>query len=1079
MSNYIPSVNIESGISQDFQYIVTQNVQAVLGQLISSYQSGHHSFTVIGTYGTGKSSFLMALERDLSTTTTSLVEVKDAFVKGIKKYEFLNVLGDYQALSTLLGTKVGCEHCYDSRNVISALNHYYKKVEKAGKMLIIVVDEFGKILEHAAKVDPETELYFLQVLSEFCNDGKRNILLLTTLHQNFGTYGQKLDQVQRQEWNKVKGRFKEVVFIEPIEQLLYMASRKLGDSNKAVCDKDSFLDLLNFAKESKFVNEKLSKEIALNLYPLDPFAANCLTQSIQRYGQNERTLFSFLTAKGPNSISEFKPSKNETFNLSKVYDYITYTFYSSLSQANADTMSWSAMKESLDRVESGIFDLSIVEDARRMVKAIGLMNLFGGSAVSISKTILTSYASKAMSIQNPELILSKLEQFKIVRYAEYKHQYILFEGTDIDIESALLSAGTKVALPTANVQKLSEYIDLRVISAVAEYYKKGTPRYFEFMAENEPSAVTAKDDIDGYIHLVFPLQGMTLEKVKAVSKTNENADIYVFFNNVDTLLKHLHQIKKLQYLLDNVVLEDRVAKREVSNLLDYEKHLLNESINSGIIAGDNQVTWIFKGETNHVACAGDLKKLLSHVCEVVYSKTPVMRNELFNKQKVNSVISCARCNLMKSILDNVEKEDLGFDSNSFPPEKTIYYSLLKNTGIHRKDKTGLYSLGAPTQPEMKELWMASERFLSTTQEKPRKLGEYIKILKSAPFKMKQGFIDFWLPLFLLIKQQDFALYNGDGAYVMNINEEVLDLLQKHPNEFAVKAFNVSGVRLEYFRQYRSFLKQDTDVELSNKSFSQTFKPFLSFYKKNLNEYAKTTRKFERATTAKFRDALASAQDPEKTFFEDLPAALGFDNNELHSNDEFSKDYLSLIQQAVHELVICYDRFIDRIESRVVSAIDLPSGFEEYKRAIETRYNLVKKHLLTQRSRTFLDRILAPSANKKEFWEKVGNAVLDKRLEQTKDKEEDRLIEELIYLFRELDRYVDISRIEGKPEDEVLSFEMASTNGNIHRQKTYRLTSGQKERAATVEQKILSQLTGDDNLDVCILLRMLNAKLSKK
>lgn len=1078
MSSYIPSVNIESGISKDFQYIVTPNVLCVLGQLISFYQSGNHSFTVIGTYGTGKSSFLMALERDLATSTSSLLEVKDAFVKKKKKYEFLNILGDYNALSELIGPKVNCSDCVDTRNVISALTHYYKQVESAGKMLVIVIDEFGKILEHAAKVDPEKELYFLQRLSEFCNDPKRNILLLTTLHQNFGTYGQKLDQVQRQEWNKVKGRFKEVVFTEPIEQLLYMASKKLGDQDKNVVDRKEFLNILDLAKKSKFVNEKLSSEITLNLYPLDSFAANCLTQAIQRYGQNERTLFSFLTAKGQYSLSEFVPSKTETFNLAKVYDYITYSFFSSLTEANADSMNWSAMKEALDRVESGIFDHSVVEDARRIVKAIGLLNLFGGSSVSIDKDILATYARTAMDVSDPDMVIGKLEQFKVVRYAEYKHQYILFEGTDIDIESALLAASSKVAQPTANVQELSEFIESRIVSAVAEYYKKGTPRYFEFIAENEPSMITPKDDLDGHIHLVFPLSGMNIEKVQEVSASNVNADIYVYFNNVDVILKLLHQIKKLQYLLENIVLEDRVAKREVTNQLEYEKHLLNESINAGIIAEDKRVTWIFKGQEINVASAGDLKKLLSRVCEEIYSQTPIMKSELFNRQKVNSVISCARVNLMKMILNNVEKKDLGFEPNAFPPEKTIYYSLLKNTGIHRQDKTGLFTLGAPTVLGMKDLWIASEKFLLTTQEKPHKLGEYIKILKAAPFKLKQGFIDFWLPLFLLIKQQDFALYNCDGAYVMNINEEVLDLLQKHPNDFSVKAFNVSGVKLEFFRQYRSFLKQDSDVELSNKSFSQTFKPFLSFYKKSLNEYAKTTRKFERASTAKFRDVLASAQDPEKTFFEYLPEALGFNNEDFQSNEEFSKDYLSLIQYAVHELVICYDKFIERIENRVVSALDLPTDYDSYKDLLVQRYTSVKTHLLTQRSRTFLDRVLAPSANNKEFWEKLGNVVLDKRLEQTKDKEEERLVEELIFLFRVLDRYVDISQMEGQPDDEVFSFEMVSTKGSAHRQKTYRLTSGQMERAFSVEKKLLEQLTGDNNLDVCILLRMLNEKLSK-
>ncbi len=42
------------------------------------------------------------------------------------------------------------------------------------------------VLEHAAKNNPERELYFMQKLAEFVNVPSRNILLfLTTLHQNF------------------------------------------------------------------------------------------------------------------------------------------------------------------------------------------------------------------------------------------------------------------------------------------------------------------------------------------------------------------------------------------------------------------------------------------------------------------------------------------------------------------------------------------------------------------------------------------------------------------------------------------------------------------------------------------------------------------------------------------------------------------------------------------------------------------------------------------------------------------------------------------------------------------------------
>lgn len=62
---------------------------------------------------------------------------------------------------------------------------------------------------------------FLQTLAEFVNVSSRNVILITTLHQNFGSYAHKLTETQRNEWLKVKGRFKELVFAEPVEQLLF------------------------------------------------------------------------------------------------------------------------------------------------------------------------------------------------------------------------------------------------------------------------------------------------------------------------------------------------------------------------------------------------------------------------------------------------------------------------------------------------------------------------------------------------------------------------------------------------------------------------------------------------------------------------------------------------------------------------------------------------------------------------------------------------------------------------------------------------------------------------------------------
>lgn len=1066
---YNASVNIEIGVQDDFQYIVTPNVQRVLGDIISSVNTGVHSFSVIGTYGTGKSSFIIALERGLLGQDDSLIKKKAVFW-GLESFDLINIVGEYDSLQSLLARRLDT----GNRNALDELKRRCKEDEANNKAVIIVIDEFGKVLEHAAKNNPEEELYFIQQLCELVNDHRRKAILISTLHQNFSSYASKLSESQRKEWQKVKGRFKEVVFSEPVEQLLFLAAEKLKLTPEQKADEKDFDVVYVLAKQCRFISDSFSKETAHKLNPIDPLAASCLTLAIQRYGQNERSLFSFLTTTGQYSILNYVRKPHQTYNLADVYDYAIYNFYSEISQVNLESAGWSAIKVALGRIESGILADDYIIDAQKVIKAIGLLSIFGSSETSFNRLSLEKYSKCALGISNPDVIIKELERVKVIRYATYKAQYILFEGTDINIEVELLRAATMVPTPSATVDELKDYIKPRIAAASAAYYSKGTPRYFSFIVLNEPEAKVPDGDIDGYCELIFPLEEECKDQVMALSASNEEALLFAVFNNVDDIVKHLHEIKKLQYIAEKVAVDDLVAKREILNIQEFEKNCLNSALNDYLFDGSGNVTWIFKGHECQIQSKKDFNKLLSSVCEEVYSGTPVIQNELFNKQKLSSAISLAKSNLLDRILSYPDKEDLGFEQNEFPPEKTIYLTLLKNTGIHRKDEDGAYVFGAPTDDRIKEFWNACDKFIAKTVERPRKVSELIKILLTRPFKLKQGFIDFWIPIYLYIKQQDFGLYGAAGNYVMGINKEVFDLLWKHPSEFSIKAFSVSGIKLEFFRKYRQFLKKDDLIALNKDSFANTFKPFLFFFK-NLNEYAKNTYKFSNPNVAKFRDVLANAVDPEIVFFEQLPESLGYRGD--IDNDDFIQDYMDKIRAAVRELNNCYPELINRIENRLIEKLGLPEDYESYKVVLTHRYENVKKHLLTQKAKSFLDRVLAPADTKEEFIEKIASVVLDKQLYKLKDKEEEALLDNIIFLFYELDRYIGISDIpDDNTDDTLYSFDLLNSKGINEQQKTYRLPKSKQAIVMQKKKELDKQLSGDSNLDVCILLELLADKM---
>lgn len=1075
MRTFSLSANIENGFAEGSQYIVTPNAKKAIHNLVNDFRSGIHSFIIIGTYGTGKSSFLLALESDLQRKSGKKYLLEESNLSdSTGEFEFLNITGDYAELSKLLSQKLNIEGSNNS--ILDELKSYYNSCQRKKKFLIIVVDEFGKVLEHAAKNNPEQELYFMQKLAEFVNVPNRNILLLTTLHQNFSSYAKGLSEAQSNEWTKVKGRFKEITFVEPIEQLLQLASQQLQDDCSINVTSNTY-EIFKLAKETRFVSQDFSEDVANQLYPLDTFSAYAITTAIQRYGQNERSLFTFLSAKGSNSVSEFKTAKNLTYNLEKVYDYVLYNFYSYLKDANADSMSWSSMQVSIERVEGQNWEnKEQMLAAVNIVKAIGLLNLFSVAGFRLTTESMATYARLAMNIPDAESIIRQLETKKIIRFAAYKERLMLFEGTDVDLEAEIREAGLMVARPVVFVDELRVFFNKRISPVKAHYYHKGTPRFFDYRIEEEPLDITPSGDTDGYIELIFSTSKNALKEIKGKSENSEHALIFAYFTNTEDIVEHLYSINKYRYLLERVLdKNDRVAVSEIQKLKEFEETLLNKSISDDIFSYRNRVVWIYNGKEQKVESHRDFNQLLSRVCNEVYSKTPVMNNELFNKHKLSGTISAAKKNFLAALTEHSSDPSLGFPEEKFPPEKTIYYSLLKNTGLH---KDGNFA-DMPTNYGIMPLWDACEDFLKNTENKARKVSELIKMLSAQPYKLKQGFLDFWIPTYLYIRRQDFALYDASrGAYMPEVNMEFFDLLQKHPADFEIKKFAMDGVKLGFFNQYRRFVNLGDEFSITNENFIETIKPFLSFYVR-LNDYTKHTRKFDHSSTMRFRDVLATAKDPEKAFFEDLPEALGFDQEKL-KQEEFINQYGQIIQRAIRELRTCYTHLIDRLEERLVDGLGLEFGdYSEYVTEIRYRLVNVKTYLLTDKQREFYHHAMTEYDNRVQWYQSICYTILEQRLDALHDEQEEKLADDLVYLFRECEKYSAISKHTNEGDNnEAYSFDLVTNRGTSVRTQTYLLPEKEIKRSAELEAQITKLLSGNTNFDVCTLLSILNKKMNQ-
>lgn len=1070
VNNFTTSVNIIRDTDRDFNYIPTPNATQVVNQIVNDFKIGIRSFNVVGTYGTGKSSFLLAFEQ-------SVKGKKRYFEPNLisnAKFDFVKIIGSY---SSIIDEFADIFKVHTNKNkqeyILSEIYNRYHSIENKNKVLFIFIDEFGKFLEYASQNNPENELYFLQQLAEFCNNPKHNIVLITTVHQSLESYAYSLTNTQKQEWIKVKGRFREITFNEPVEQLLFLASEYVAENFKSNSSNKEIEKCLKLTTDTKAFNFNTNflKDIAFKLYPLDILSANILTLALQRYGQNERSLFSFLESSDHTGLAKFDKQDNPFYNLSNVYDYLNFNFYSFLtSKYNPDFSSWSSIRSSIEEIERA-FD-STINDYIKAVKTIGLLNIFSAKGSILDLEFLIDYLKISCGISNSKSVIKNLEAKNIIRYRSHSKTFILFEGTDLDIQTALIDAGNKISEVVDITTLLNKHIQFNPVFAKQYSFETGTPRYFEFIISDYPIKEVPEGEIDGFVNLVF--NGKLKESdVQNKSKLQKEAIIYCFFKNSDEIKDLLFEIEKIQ----NVIVEnkeDKVAKRELENILQSQIKLLNHFITDSIYSGSKEVKWYFKGDEKKIADKKDFNKLLSQVCSVVYYATPVFRNELVNRHKISTSIHTAKRNYFKALSNNWDKDNLGFEDSKFPPEKTIYLSLLKENNISPVRENSLEVITIEKNSSFYNLWKASQSFLESGKNEQVKISELSELLSKRPFKLKQGLIDFWIPTFLFLKRDDFAIFNNDG-YIPNLSEENLELIAKYNDKYSIKTFDIEGVKLDIFNSYRAFLNQSTDKKFDNNSFIETIKPFIVFYKQ-LPEYTKNTKRLS-PSAIKIREAISTSKDPEDTFFEAFPKALGITLSALQEDKSKLQSFTIQLQESVRELRTSYDELVNRFEEFICNEfVGKSVDFEDYKEYLQKRFSKLKKHMLLSNQRTFVQRLDSALDDKKAWLNSLAQSVTGKILEMFSDEDEILLYERFKSMILELDSLTYISKADiNESQEEVIGVKIDSFFSKID-PKVVRVPKNKSKEIEQLKNELKNKLGKDNTSNIAAVLKLLKELL---
>lgn len=268
-------------------------------------------------------------------------------------------------------------------------------------------------------------------------------------------------------------------------------------SNQA---QDWFENLQGIAK-----SEELKPEDLGAVYPLHPLAALVLPMLCAKYGQNERSLFTFLTSSEPYSFQNFLEEETvdgnlpKTLKLDRVYDYFV----------EAAGMGFGS-RPNLQRwveIQNLIADARhLDEDYRRVLKTIGTLNLVTTTgAVKATPELVTLALCDSPNDEDEQQkwddIIDRLLRRNVITHRRLWDELRLWEGSDFNVDAEVAALTEQERSPLASL--LSETYPLKPLVAQRHSYKTGTLRYFERQyvdaAEDLAKLRCKSNDADGLI----------------------------------------------------------------------------------------------------------------------------------------------------------------------------------------------------------------------------------------------------------------------------------------------------------------------------------------------------------------------------------------------------------------------------------------------------------------------------------------------------------------------------------------------------------------------------------------------------
>jgi len=860
---------------------------------------------------------------------------------------------------------------YNIPNILALVAELQEKLSEIGcPSLLIVVDELGKFLEYEARHAHVNDIYLLQALAEQAYKAHATpVHLLVLLHQAFEHYAKGLGERLKNEWQKVQGRFESIAFLESSEQTIRVVQKALSYKldfadypNLQQSVQSSTETLIQAQALPSSLNQNDAAQLFLHCYPLHPITLFMLPTLCQRIAQNERTLFSYLGSREPygfkHSLNQLNIETTDWIMPWQLYEYFILNQPASLTEPLTQRR-WAEVITAVERL--GDAPLAQVQ----LLKTIGLFNIIGSQG---------NFKASPEIIQlcepDPDTLKALVEK-SIITYRKFNNEYRVWQGSDFDLENAVQEESTQLG-HISLAEELNKAELLQPLVARRHTFNTGTLRYFiPLFADNQTSKQLNKTNNTPRIILFIVETEEDKDIFNRLLKSAKNLDIYALLSKGEQLREITTEVLALRRIQETqkTLHDDAVAQHEHKIRLNAAEQIL-KAIIKDTVRQPQTLQWYWKTEPITISNAAVFQAQLSLVMDEIFDKSPIIKNELINRNKPSVSAATGRNRLFAAMLEHPHEADLGIQK--YPPEKAIYRSLLKATGLHQVIDGVWQFVDLPENDpcKLRNVWNKIKDFFSECETEPKSLTLLFPRLEEPPYGLTRGVSLVFLVTGLIIYQDELALYE-EGNFVPTLTIDVIERLRADLQRFKVQYFKLEGMRASLFREYVKLLSQ-TDIN-SKPDVLSIARPITKFMKK-LPDYTRQTKNLTTEAQA-VREAFYRAQSPNELLFNALPKACGYAELRLDEQDPnklegFSKTLVKVLR----ELNLAHEKLLHSLQQQIKTAFDdTEQPLSALRNCVMGRYKGLEDYTTDREGlKAFIKTLTDSNGDEKQWVERLGS-----------------------------------------------------------------------------------------------------------